>query len=192
MTSLAIAQIGNPVLRNKAEHISDILDPKIQQLINDMLATVIKKDGVGIAAPQLSQSFQIFIMASRPNARYPHAPKMQATAIINPKIIWKSEETTKDWEGCLSVPSIRGLVPRHQAIKVEYFTQDNHLVKTKYDDFLARVFQHEYDHLNGTVFIDRVESSLDLIAESEWKLRVLGNNHGKEAESPYRDDNCRT
>lgn len=191
MTSLPIAQIGNPALRNKAKYVGNILNPKIQDLITNMLATVIKEDGVGIAAPQLSQPLQIFIMASRPNARYPDAPKMQATAIINPKIIWKSEEMTKDWEGCLSIPSIRGLVPRHQKIKVEYFTQDNRFVEAKYDDFLARVFQHEYDHLNGTVFIDRVESSLDLIAESEWKLRVLGNNHGKETKSPHRDDDCR-
>ena len=191
MPSHVVAQIGNPILRNKAKTVKNILAPNIQNLIDDMLTTVIKEDGVGIAAPQVFQPLQIFIMASRPNARYPYAPKMQATAIINPKIIWKSEEITKDWEGCLSVPSIRGLIPRHKKIKVEYFTQDNRFVEAKYDDFLARVFQHEYDHLNGTVFIDRVESSLDLIAESEWKLRVLGNNHGKETKSPHRDDDCR-
>ena len=99
---------------------------------------------------------------------------MRATAIINPKIIWKSKETVKDWEGCLSIPSIRGLVSRHRSIKVKYLTRDNQTVETEYNDFLARIFQHEIDHLNGIVFVDRVDSTLDLIAESEWKTRILG------------------
>lgn len=169
----SIAKLGNPILRKKAKPIRNILDKQVQALIDDMLNTVIKEDGVGIAAPQIFHSSRLFIMASRPNARYPHAPEMQATAIINPDIIWKSSEMEKDWEGCLSVPELRGLVPRHQSIKVSYTTQDNKFVKTTYEGFLARVFQHEYDHLNGIVFIDRVESTKELMAESEWKSQGL-------------------
>jgi len=193
MTVQSVAQIGNPILRNKAKSVKDVSDLRVQSLINDMLATVIKEDGVGIAAPQLSHPLRIFIMASRPNARYPYAPTMQATAIINPKIIWKSEQLEKDWEGCLSVPNIRGVVPRHQKIKVSYTTQDNSLVETHFDGFLARIFQHEYDHLEGLVFIDRVESTQELMAESEWKKRILGASkaHGKKTKSSNRDDDCR-
>ena len=174
MADLLVAQLGNPVLRNKANRVTNLLDKNIQNLIDDMLNIVVDKKGVGIAAPQISQPFQIFIMASYPNDRYPNAPKMRATAIINPKIIWKSKETVKDWEGCLSVPSIRGLVSRHRSIKVKYLTRDNQTVETEYNDFLARIFQHEIDHLNGIVFVDRVDSTLDLIAESEWKTQILG------------------
>ena len=172
----SVAKLGNPILRREAKPVSNVFDQHIQALINNMLNTVIEEDGVGIAAPQLSQSLQIFIMASRPNARYPYAPEMPATAIINPKIIWKSTEVEKDWEGCLSVPSMRGLVPRHQSIKVSYTTHDNHLIETMYEGFLARIFQHEYDHLKGIVFIDRVESTKDLMAESEWKAQYLRTN----------------
>ena len=168
-----IAELGNPILRQKASSVDDILSDPIQSLIDDMLARVIGEDGVGLAAPQLSQALQIFIMASRPNARYPYAPQMEATAIINPKIIWASDELEKDWEGCLSVPHLRGLVPRHKKIKVTFFSRENTFVELDYDGFLARIFQHEYDHLIGKVFVDRIESSQDLMTEHEWKRRVV-------------------
>jgi peptide deformylase len=169
-----IAQLGNPIIRSKAKAVTDILDQSIQALIDDMLTAVIEEEGVGIAAPQIFHPLRLFIMASRPNDRYPHAPEMQATAIINPKIIWKSEQMESDWEGCLSVPSIRGLVPRHNKIKVKYFTRECQLIETEYSGFLARIFQHEYDHLEGKVFIDRVVSTHDLMAESEWRSQILG------------------
>src|SRR3989344_4187690 len=111
-TLLQIDQLGHPVLRQKARSVENIKSKKIQQLIDDLISTVMDVDGVGIAAPQVYQSLRIFIIASHPNPRYPHAPKMKPTAIINPKILDMSKGKAKDWEGCLSIPGLRGLIPR--------------------------------------------------------------------------------
>ncbi len=177
MTSqLNVIELGNPILRQRAEPVKNIKDKSIQKLIDELMVTVIQADGVGIAAPQVARSHRLFIMASRPNPRYPKAPYMEPTAIINPKIIGHSSETAKDWEGCLSVPGIRGLVPRYQTIEVEYCDCNGKLQKLELTDFVARIFQHEYDHLEGKVFLDRVESSLDLITEAEYqKLMGIGD-----------------
>ena len=123
---------------------------------------------MGIAAPQVGELKRIMVMCSRPNSRYPQAPVMDETVMLNPTIIWKSKEMIKDWEGCLSLPLIRGYVPRCESIQVEYFTRDGGLIKADFDGFLARIFQHEYDHLNGKVFIDRLDSTTDMMMESEW------------------------
>jgi peptide deformylase len=111
-------------------------------------------------------------LASHPNQRYPHAPEMPPTAIINPKIIVHSTESQKDWEGCLSVPGIRGLVPRYQKIEVEYTTRDGKLERKIFTDFIARVFQHELDHLDGLLFLDRIETTQDLYSEAEYQKLI--------------------
>ncbi len=108
-------------------------------------------------------------MASQPNKRYPNAPKMQPKAIINPKILSYGDEVEKDWEGCLSLPNVRGKVPRPTKIEVRYLTQNGEVVEEVLEGFLARIFQHEFDHLNGKVFIDRVESTLDIVMEREYR-----------------------
>lgn len=169
MRLLQIAQLGNSVLRKKAKKVENIGDKFVQELIDDMMATVMEVNGVGIAAPQVYQSLQIFIIASHPNSRYPNAPQMKPLAVINPKIISSSKIQIKGWEGCLSVPGYRGLVPRSKSIKVEYLTRAGKKVKTTYKDFLARIFQHEFDHLQGIEFIDRLESTNDLMSEKEWQ-----------------------
>ena len=163
-----IAQLGQPVLRGTMEHVADPSTPSVQSLIDDMLATVMDANGVGLAAPQVYEPISLFILASRPNQRYPHAPVMEPLAIINPEILWKSDEKEQGWEGCLSIPGLRGLVPRHQRIGVRYLTRNNMMCEVEYTDFLARVFQHEYDHIQGIVFIDRVASTLDLMTEQEY------------------------
>lgn len=167
-----IAQLGQPVLRGKSLKIDTPSDPAIQSLIDDLLVTVEEVYGVGIAAPQVYEPLAVFIVASRPNPRYPHAPDMEAAVMINPEILWKSEELEKGWEGCLSVPGLRGLVPRHKRIGVRYLDRRGDLVEAEYDGFLARVFQHEFDHLQGVVFVDRLETTLDLMTEREY-LRNL-------------------
>ncbi|MDJ0743998.1 MAG: peptide deformylase [Xenococcaceae cyanobacterium MO_167.B27] len=172
---LDIAQLGNPILRTKAKAVTDITDPKISQLIDSLIETAIASNGVGIAAPQVSQSFRLFIVASRPNIRYPDAPKMQPTAMINPKIISHSEQKVKDWEGCLSVPGLRGLVPRYQTVEVEYLTREGVLESKVLTDFVARIFQHELDHLDGILFLDRLESNQDLYSEAEYQKRIFDN-----------------
>jgi peptide deformylase len=163
-----VAQLGHEILRLKAAPVKEINNPSIQSLIDDMLITVSDTGGVGIAAPQLYESLQIFIMASCPNSRYPNAPSMEATAIINPEILWFSEEQDKDWEGCLSIPGVRGLVPRYKSINVKYMIRDGSVKEQTFCDFLARIFQHESDHLYGISFLDRLESTKDIITEKEF------------------------
>lgn len=161
--NLEIAQIGNPILRQEAQCVKDITDEKLQQLIDTLLTTAMDAKGVGIAAPQVSQSYRLFIICSHPNPRYPDAPLMQPTVMINPRLISHSEEMVKGWEGCLSVPEVRGLVPRYQTITVEYLDRYGKLYQQKFTDFIARIFQHELDHLNGILFIDRVKNPKDLV-----------------------------
>lgn len=169
----SIAQLGNVVLRQTATWVDNIQSTEIQQIIDDLLSTVAEAGGVGIAAPQINISKRIFIICSKANARYPEAPNMKPTVIINPKLIQHSNETEKNWEGCLSVPSIRGLVPRYKQIDVEYFDQYNIKHTDRYCGFIARIFQHELDHLNGLTFIDRVESTQDIFSESEWFQQIV-------------------
>ncbi|MDZ8050369.1 MAG: peptide deformylase [Aulosira sp. ZfuVER01] len=170
-----IIQLGNPILRQQATLIDNIQDQDIQKLIEDLMATVTQANGVGIAAPQIAESCRLFIVASRPNARYPNAPEMEPTAMINPKIIAHSTEVVKGWEGCLSVPGIRGFVPRYQAITVEYTDRNGNLQQQELTDFVARIFQHEYDHLEGILFVDRLESNHDMITEQEYQERIVNN-----------------
>ncbi|MBH8554430.1 peptide deformylase [Nostocaceae cyanobacterium CENA357] len=170
-----IIQLGDPQLRQKAAWVDNIQDESIQQLIDELIATVAKANGVGIAAPQVAQPYRLFIVASHPNPRYPNAPEMEPTAMINPRIVTHSPEVIKGWEGCLSVPGIRGLVPRYQAIEVEYSDRNGKLQTQELTDFVARIFQHEYDHLDGIVFVDRLETTLDMITEQEYQNRVVNN-----------------
>jgi len=171
--SLQIAQLGNPILRQQAQLVDNVRDERIQKLIDALRVTAAASNGVGIAAPQVSESYRLFIVASRPNARYPNAPTMEPTAMINPRIIARSSEVVKGWEGCLSIPGIRGLVPRSQTIEVEYTSRDGQLHRQELTDFVARIFQHEYDHLDGIVFLDRVESTQDLMAEQEYQQQIV-------------------
>lgn len=163
-----IAQLGHPSLRGIADSVDNIHSDEIQNIIKEMMNCVTEAGGVGIAAPQMYINKRIFIMCSKPNERYPDAPLMKPTAIINPEIITTSTKMTSDWEGCLSVPSMRGFVPRYQKIKVKYFDKDGKEHVEELQGFIARIFQHEIDHLDGLTFIDRVITTKDLISESEW------------------------
>ena len=171
-TLLQIAQLGHPVLRQKAKSVENIKSKKIQQLIDDLISTVMDVDGVGIAAPQVYQSLRIFIIASHPNPRYPHAPEMESTPMINPKILLHNKTKANDWEGCLSIPGIRALVPRFTKIEVEYLDRKGKIVKTQFKDFIARIFQHESDHLEGIVFLDRLENTKEVVTEKEYQKLI--------------------
>ena len=170
---LQISQLGNPVLRRKSQFVQNIQDDRIQQLIDNLIFTVQHAHGVGIAAPQAAQCERLFIVASRPNLRYPQAPKMEPTAMINPRIVASSTEIVKDWEGCLSIPGIRGLVPRSRSIEIEYTNRDGQLHKQELTDFVARIFQHEHDHLDGIMFLDRVENTRELMTEDEYQQQFV-------------------
>ena len=165
---LEIVELGNPVLRAKAKEVKDISDPKVQQLIDDLIFTAHEASGVGLAAPQVEQSLRIFIIASYPNDRYPEAPEMIPTPIINPQIISFSDELINGWEGCLSIPGIRAPVLRHRSVKVKYFDRQGKELESILEDFVARIFQHEFDHLEGIVFLDRLEDNFEVITEKEY------------------------
>ena len=167
-----IIQIGNPVLRNTAKTINNVSDKEIIQLANDLIDTAKSANGVGIAAPQVAKFYRLFIMASRPSIRYPHAPTMSPTAVINPVILEHGETVVKDWEGCLSVPDVRGLVPRYQEIKVKYTDINGNIQQKVLTDFVARIFQHELDHLNGILFVDRVKTTKDLYTEAQYQSMI--------------------
>ncbi len=163
-----IIQLGNPTLRKSARKVTNIRDPKIQSLIDDLLKLVTEVNGVGIAAPQIGKSYRIFIVASHPNPRYPHAPFMEPTPVINPHIVAHSEMMKEDWEGCLSIPGLRGRIPRYTHVTVSYTDRMGNVVEKEFTDFIARIFQHEYDHLDGILFTDRVASNKHLITDKEY------------------------
>jgi peptide deformylase len=172
-----IIELGNPILRRQAESVSNFQTPELSPLIQDLLDTMEAAGGVGIAAPQIGISKRVFIVASRPNDRYPNAPLMAPTAMINPVLEWSSEEKAKDWEGCLSIPGLRALVPRPVHIRVRYTDSTTYKeVVAEYKDFIARVWLHEFDHLEGVVFPDRLESSQDLVTHKEYK-RILAEQN---------------
>ncbi len=163
-----IAQLGAPVLRLQAQVVTNVQNAEIQQIIETMQDTLAATQGVGIAAPQISVSKQIIIIASRPTLRYPSAPLMEPTVMINPVYQTFSDTREKDWEGCLSIPGIRALVPRYKEILIRYNNLQGELVKTRLEGFIARIFQHEFDHLQGKVYLDRIEDNKDIFTESEY------------------------
>ena len=163
-----IAQLGNPVLRMTATPVADVKSPDVTGVIAQMLDVLADSNGVGLAAPQIGHSICAIVVASKPTKRYPDAPVMQPVVMINPSFQALSDKQQKDCEGCLSISGIRALVPRYQEIEVNYtdVTGDFKVIQLK--DFIARIFQHEYDHLQGLVYLDRVENNRDIISEAEF------------------------
>lgn len=172
MSILKIARMGHPVLRAKARplHPSEIRTPKVQQLIDDMFETMKEYQGVGLAAPQVHEGLRLFVAGFPPPADddeeddEDHVPLM---ALINPEITPVGKETVEDWEGCLSIPDIRGRVPRARQITVRAFDRTGKKIEIEASGFTARVIQHETDHLDGVLFFDRMKSfqSLTFIEE---------------------------
>ncbi len=163
-----IAQLGHPVLRETASPVRDFTDPALSALAEDLLVTLEASGGVGIAAVQVYVPLRVIVVASRPNSRYPHAPLMEPLVLVNPEVVWISEKKEEGWEGCLSIPGIRGLVPRAVSLKVRYLTVSGESLILDLEGFPARIFQHELDHLDGLVFLDRVESNRNLISDQEY------------------------
>lgn len=166
-----IAQLGHPVLRTPAARVALPASEVFRSLVADMRETLRDADGVGLAAPQVYEPWRLLIVAPRPNPRYPDAPTMEPEVMINPEIIERSDDLVKGWEGCLSIPGIRGNVPRHRRVKVRYSDLDGEEVDREFVDFVARIVQHESDHLEGVVFLDRLESTRDIATEREFQKR---------------------
>ena len=167
---LKVARLGHPVLRQVAEPVppDQILTPAIQQFIDDMIATMYEYDGAGLAAPQVHVSKQIVIMEVGPNPRRPNAPSIPLTVYINPEITPLTEEMEEDWEGCLSVPGLRGRVPRYTKIRLRAYDRQANRVDIVAQGFHARVIQHECDHVQGKVYLDRMRSMESLAFTEEW------------------------
>lgn len=157
---LPVAQHGEEILKLKAASVTDaeFNSDWLMQLASAMIATMLERSGVGIAAPQVYISKRVIIVASRPNLRYPDAPEMDAVVMVNPEILELSEATALGEEGCLSVPNERGQVQRAQSIKVLYHTLTGEVMESTFEGFPARIVQHEIDHLNGILFVDRLSA----------------------------------
>lgn len=153
-----MVELGDPVLRQVADPVADIFSPETSAIIDRMMQTLAEQRGIGIAAPQIGVPKQLFIVAPNQELRPPYDTINTGLVVINPKITQHNVALTHEWEGCLSIPGIRGLVPRHCDITIEYTNMHGEVRSERYKDFTARIFLHEYDHLVGTVFIDRIEN----------------------------------
>jgi peptide deformylase len=152
----AILQIGDPRLRDRARPVVNPRDPVMQELADRLLTMTHAAQGVGIAAPQLGYGLQMIVVASHPNARYPDAPEMIPIVMINPEIIAVSGDRELGWEGCLSVRGVRGQVERAAAVVVRYGDRTGQAQTLEASGFMARIIQHEIDHLHGILFPDHL------------------------------------
>jgi peptide deformylase len=169
---LKITQLGEPVLRHVSKRVPLPLSKAHGHLIDEMIATMKKARGVGIAAPQVGVGLRLFIIAPEPSVRYPKAPRMAPIAMINPVLMRHSKKMVTDWEGCLSIPGLRGRVPRWHSVEIEFTTRDGRRLRGKLSGFVARIFQHEFDHINGRVYVDRVKDTRTFMTESEFRKRM--------------------
>jgi peptide deformylase len=166
---LPITQLGQPVLRHVCAAVRHPTSKDIQSLIEDMIVAMKKAKGVGIAANQVGVGKKLFIVAPEPSVRYPKAPKMAPVAMLNPTLVKHSKKMVTDWEGCLSIPGLRARVPRYQAIEIEYTDRQGDRLRAELTGFIARIFQHEFDHINGMVYLDRVTDTRTFMMESEFR-----------------------
>ncbi len=153
-----VLRIGDPQLRRHADAVDRFGDAALGTLITDMLDTMKACDGAGLAAPQVGVPLRVVIFGIDNNSRYPDAPPIPLTVLVNPEIAPVGEVMDEGWEGCLSVPGMRGLVPRYTHIRYRGLDAEGKPVDRKADGFHARVVQHECDHLDGILYPDRIEN----------------------------------
>ncbi|HEU4346086.1 MAG TPA: peptide deformylase [Candidatus Binatia bacterium] len=170
MSILKVARLGHPVLRKVSAAVSEreLQSDVTQKFIDDMIETMREYDGVGLAADQVHDSRQIAVLEVADNPRYPHKPSVPLTVLVNPQIQAVTEETAEDWEGCLSIPDLRGRVPRYKSVQVEAWDRNGKRINFVAHDFHARVIQHEWDHLNGKVYLDRMREFTTLTFLNEF------------------------
>lgn len=170
MGILKVCRLGHPVLRRVAEPIppETLAHPAFQQFIDDMIETMHEYEGVGLAAPQVHVSQQVAVLQVEKHPRYPDVPVVPLTVLVNPRVTVVNEESVDGWEGCLSIPDLRGVVPRYRELRVEALDRHGQPLDFIAKDFHARVIQHEYDHLQGKVYLDRMASFDTLTHLAEW------------------------
>jgi peptide deformylase len=175
MSILKVARMGHPVLRQRARPIdkSAFRDPLFQKLVDDMIDTMHEYHGVGLAGPQIHEGLRLFIalLDDEPG------PDSEAAVIVNPEIVPNSSTMEEGWEGCLSIPDIRGMVPRHTDILLRALDRNGKPLEMRLKNFAARVAQHESDHLDGVLFFDRMKSM-----ESLTYLEEYSRYHAKDEE----------
>jgi peptide deformylase len=156
MPAKPVLRMGNPVLLKQSAPVENFDTPSLHDLIMDMRDTMEAMSGAGIAAPQIGVSSQVVIFGVESSPRYPDAPSVPFTVLVNPTVEPLTEETEDGWEGCLSVPGMRGVVPRFKRIRYSGFDQYGNAIDREVDGFHARVVQHECDHLNGILYPMRI------------------------------------
>jgi peptide deformylase len=166
MSILKVARMGHPVLRRRARALDKaaVRNPLMQKLIDDMIETMHEYHGVGLAAPQVHEDIRVFVglLDEEPS------PKSETIALINPEIIPEGSDRQEGWEGCLSIPDIRGMVPRFTSVVVKALDRDGRAIELRLKSFAARVAQHETDHLDGILFFDRMTSMQSLTYLDEY------------------------
>ena len=161
MANRIVLRMGDPLLLEKAQPIIQFNTPELHALINDMQDTMRAMDGAGIAAPQIGVSLQVVIFGVGKNPRYPDAEQVPYTVLINPTLSFVGDEMEDGWEGCLSVPGMRGVVPRHVRLHYTGFDQFGAPIDRLVSGFHARVVQHECDHLMGILYPMRINNLKD-------------------------------
>lgn len=157
-----VLKMGHPLLRQVAEPVRQFGTRELAELVRDMDDTMRALDGAGLAAPQIGVPLRVVMFEVRANPRYPDAGEVPYTVLVNPELTPLGEEMEDGWEGCLSVPGLRGLVPRHRRLRYRGHDPDGALVERTVAGFHARVVQHEVDHLDGILYPMRLRSLLDL------------------------------
>jgi peptide deformylase len=170
--TLEVVRLGHPVLRGVAEPVPEqwFGTGRLRDLARDLIHTMLTSDGVGLAPPQVAEPLRLFAYWVPGED---HDLEVAPTVLFNPEIRTVDDGVEEGWEGCLSIPGLRGLVPRHRRIKVKARTVEGDSVSMTADGFHARVIQHEHDHLDGIVFLDRMTSARSLAFEEEWDRYVL-------------------
>lgn len=189
MSILKVARMGHPVLRARAKAIdpASIGTPRIQQLIDDMFETMTEYQGVGLAAPQVHESLRLFVAGFAADGdEDDDRTRVPLMALINPEITPIGQEIVEEWEGCLSIPDIRGRVPRARQISVRAYDRKGRRIELKASGFTARVIQHETDHLDGILFFDRMQSFETLTFLDEFGRYWTGEDTPEDAENPVR------
>jgi peptide deformylase len=157
MEKRSILKMGNPQLFEKSLRVADLKDPLITQIITEMTEAMQRLGGVGIAAPQIGYKKRIMIFGFERSERYPDEKPVPFTILINPVFTPLSEVMNDGWEGCLSVPGLRGLIPRFSEIKYEGLDPQGNKIEREASNFHARMIQHECDHLDGILFPQRIK-----------------------------------
>jgi len=156
VTIRTVLKMGNPLLLQRSAEVDAIDTQSLAPLLNDMWDTMAAENGAGLAAPQIGVLQRVVIFGYASNSRYPEAPPVPETVLINPEITILDQAEEEGWEGCLSVPGMRGLVARPRAIRYRGFDQHGEIIEREADGFHARVVQHECDHLDGILYPQRM------------------------------------